>query len=524
MAENDYFDAVVVGAGMAGSIVAGRLAERGVNPKTGDRLRVALIEGGDDWTIRDPGLRPGYGYPIRRQMLTNINYEENGPEGDEPGPDFRWYYAGENFKLVGGCSVHWGANAFLPVEDDFEQYRLASGVDWTYGKFYDSLEEVKEIMHVRPDPEGTWTKGIRMFTAAGRAMGYDMQPIMVARRNCLDSRYCGDGHICRYDSKGTGLPWIYIGMNNGLTVIPNAEVEKVVIEKPSGSAPVATGVVYKDKSGAMHQVRAARVIVACGASGTACLLYKSGYGPREVLGNDLIVENKNVGQHLDGDCSSGISAYFPEDITPATQGGTGYTWTTMKPRPWGELNVQIWAKELARNHYPHTAALSSFSPEFGWKHKEYMRSAVRRIGVIVNRLQLLPWKWKVTRDGRMERVSLDEQKINATLKEAAELTYSWYEKMEVKPIEIDRRVRPATAFRPGHNSGTARAGASRDVSVCSSDFDCHDIDHLMITSGASMPRTTFCHGGCPIAMGGAYAWRRILTNHFSKGSSTKGYA
>ena len=522
---NDYYDVIVLGGGTAGCIIAGRLAERGINPKTGDRLRVALIEGGDDWTIRDPGIRPGYGYPTRRRMVTNINYEEIGPEGDEPGPAYRWAYAGENFKLVGGMSVHWGGNAYIPGEEDFHYYRETSGVDWTLGKFEDPTEEIREMFHIGFDPPGTWSKGIQLFTEAGRALGYDMRPCPIARRNCLDTRYCGDGHICRYDSKGTALPWAYIGLNNGLKVIANAEVEKVLIEKGPGGRPVATGAVYKDKSGAAHQVRAARVIVASGALGTPLILYRSGYGPRELLGDKLIVENKNVGQHLDGDCSSSITAFFPEPVTPANQGGTGYTWTTIKPHPYGELNVQVWAKELARNHYPDGAALRVFAPEFGWKHKEYMRSgAHRRIGVIVNRLQLLPWKWRVSPDGRMERLSLDEAKINATLKEAAELTYAWYEKMAVKPTQIDRRVRPATAFRPGHNTGTARAGSGPENSVCTSDFDCHDIDHLMFASGASLPRTEFCHGMGPISIGAAYAWRRFLANHFSRGSSTKGFA
>ena len=79
MANEDY-DAVVVGGGTAGLIVAGRLAERGINPTTGDRLKIAVIEGGSDWPIRDPGLRPGYAYPIRRRTISNVI------AGDDDGP------------------------------------------------------------------------------------------------------------------------------------------------------------------------------------------------------------------------------------------------------------------------------------------------------------------------------------------------------------------------------------------------------------------------------------------------------
>ena len=394
-------------------------------------------------------------------------------------------------------------------------------------KFEEAIEEVREIYHVSFLPEEVWCPGVRLFTEAGKALGFEMQHSPEARRNCLDSGYCGVGHLCRYDSKGTTLPWAYIGLNHGLKVIANAEVEKIVIEKVPGAAPVATGVVYKDKNGALHEVRAARVIVACGAVGTPLVLYRSGYGPRELLGDKLIVENKNVGLHLDGDTNSNvISALFPEPVL-LERGGSAFTWTTIKPRPWGELTVQMRGGGMAHSglsQYPHPAALSSFAPDFGWEHKEFMRTARLRIASITNRLQVLPWTWRVTVGGEMERLSMDEAKINAAAKEAAELTYAWFEKMSVKPLKVERRFREAKSYSPGHNAGTARAGSTRDNSVCTSDFDCHDIDHLLFTSGAAMPRTTFCHGGGPIAVGAAYAWRRILHNHFSKGSSTKGFA
>jgi hypothetical protein len=91
-------------------------------------------------------------------------------------------------------------------------------------------------------------------------------------------------------------------------IIANGEVEKIVIEQVAGGRPVATGAVYKDKTGKMNEVRAARVICACAANGTPLLLYKSGYGPRELLGDSLLVENANVGQHMTGDCSMHATA------------------------------------------------------------------------------------------------------------------------------------------------------------------------------------------------------------------------
>jgi hypothetical protein len=59
--------------------------------------------------------------------------------------------------------------------------------------------------------------------------------------------------------------------------------------------------------------------------------------------------------------------------------------------------------------------------------------------------------------------------------------------------------------------------------VCSSDFDCHDIDHLLFTSSSTVPKTFFW-SMVPTSVNAAYGWRRMVANHFSRGSSTKGFA
>ncbi len=71
MADKNY-DLIIVGSGMAGFLLAARIAEKGVNPRNGEPLHVALVERGPYL----PGTpRPGYGVPERRRLFTNITSE-----------------------------------------------------------------------------------------------------------------------------------------------------------------------------------------------------------------------------------------------------------------------------------------------------------------------------------------------------------------------------------------------------------------------------------------------------------------
>ena len=63
------YDVAIVGAGFSGPMLAANIAEKGVHPKTGDRLKVALVEAGP-YLKGTP--RPGYGHPVRRQRFTNL--------------------------------------------------------------------------------------------------------------------------------------------------------------------------------------------------------------------------------------------------------------------------------------------------------------------------------------------------------------------------------------------------------------------------------------------------------------------
>ena len=91
MLDAKTYDAIVVGSGVGGSIVSAHLVEKGVNPRNGERLRVAMLEAGPHWRGQP---RPGYGTAIRRQMITNFISDSSS---------YQWPWG--MLKLVGGSAV-----------------------------------------------------------------------------------------------------------------------------------------------------------------------------------------------------------------------------------------------------------------------------------------------------------------------------------------------------------------------------------------------------------------------------------
>ncbi len=176
MAVKEY-DLVIVGAGTAGLIAAARIAEKGVHPQTGDRLRIALVEAGPH--LLKGERRAGYGHPNRRKMIPQIVWEEFAMIDS-----FAWTFGP---KVVGGSSVWWGAHAVFPVAQDYENWRSDMGVDWTQENMKEALEDVIGMYHFEAPPEEALSQGDRAFQSAARSMGYDANGMPTPRKNCI---YC----------------------------------------------------------------------------------------------------------------------------------------------------------------------------------------------------------------------------------------------------------------------------------------------------------------------------------------------
>lgn len=508
MPEYQTYDVIVAGGGTAGCIIASRIAQNGINPQSGDRLRVALIEGGPYLIKGKEKPRPGYGVPSRRRVIINISYLEVRPQP--------WPYDGYQNKMVGGCGLHWGGNAYVPFSEDYEHWREETGVDWTEEKFKPAVDEIIESHSIHPAVLENMTLGNNLFKDAAQALGYAPARVPMARENCINCGYCGSGHLCKYDAKGTSLYYTYLAEQNGVEIIADAEVEQIIIEK-QGVKAIAKGVFYT-QSGERKEARAPKVIVTCGISGTPVLLMRSGYGRRALLGNQLVVENNNVGAHLDGDINHNVEALFDQDIKGERGGVERYQFTIRNSQgKLGDHNLQFFDTNMSAvdESYPHLLALHRFAPHFGGEHKNFMRTVGKRLGAIAVRLRSPIWeKGAVNAMGRFEYDG-ENPKILKSLKEGTELAVELYNQMSVRPIRLESR--PPMRYRISHQTSSCRAGENPRNSVVNSDFQCHDIENLFISSAAVIPRAPLSHSHIPTCVVAAYTWRRIVENHFSRG-------
>lgn len=133
------YDVVVVGAGVAGAIVAKELSETG--------KRVLILEAGIGEGLTSNGFR-GFVQNFYRAVAKNSNspYPPN-PNALSPTDGSNGYFqedgpfpiSGSYTRLAGGTTMHWEAKAVRMLPEDFElKTRYGVGLDWPIG--YNDLE------------------------------------------------------------------------------------------------------------------------------------------------------------------------------------------------------------------------------------------------------------------------------------------------------------------------------------------------------------------------------------------------
>ncbi len=503
MPEN--YDVVIVGAGPGGSVLAARLAERGVNPRNGEKLRIALMDMGP-YSKGEP--RPGYGIPLRRQAYVNIpDRDDILAMGSTP-----W----GTCSGIGGQQLHWGGLTIIPSEEDHEDWVRETGVDWTYDKLTDARKEAIEMYGISEDPDEVAAPGSLKFRDVATKMGYQVLKGKRPAVNCIGCGYCTT-RGCKYDSKSDPLVrYIPIAEKHGVEIMPLTMVEKVIIEK-KGAAAVAKGVVYT-RNGKTEQANADYVIVS-GGPGTPRLLFKSGYGPRDKVPN-LIVENPNLGKINSIHPLKNVYAVFDEPVRNPDFGsafGRYYFWGRGAQGYTNLLIGDLFSFSVGSTASLTGMALNAVAPDFGRAHKEFMKKPLH-FGCLRSGVERV-------RDASGKLITDPQHpEVVKRMREAREIANEVLLKMGAKRTDLksgtgaEPMAGGDSASPPDVGSGISRAGSDRSNSVINSDFECHDVENLFICDGGVFPSMpgVFGQGGSTIVMLACHAWRRIVAKHFSR--------
>ena len=525
MLQEKHYDVVIVGAGFAGAIVAAKLAKEGVNPVNGERLRIALIEGGPYYKGK-PNW--GYGTASRRQMFTHIPQDMRQPNHGSR------TVGGRQFKGVGGGSVFWGGKGHPPDDKDYERWGRETGVDWTQERMKSAVDELQRIWHSHTLPDSMLSEYHFQFRDAAEAMGYSTQKMLIHKRNCI---MCGSHYEsqpqCRYDAKmSTLLSHIPAAEDNGVEILPNTVVERVIIEKKNLQW-TATGVWYREQNQPAQKVEAKRVMLAA-AMDNPLILYASGYGPKDFLGEKLLVENSNVGANIGGHPRSvrgPVTARFEDLVVHEPgDGNFGFWFVDDKDSRGSErLFICSGADTHGSSFWgAQSYALSQWAPEFGRQHKQWMKDNWKGwrhiigepfyMGPLVAYSMWSGPRPRVLPDGTLP---FNHKHITFTkrAKECTDLMWSLFEQMGAKEIRRVPEHHRITVQPFTHEVGACRGGVDRRNSVVNSDFECHDITNLFVVDSSTVPvETSLWSGGTVAAVMGTYAAQRIIGNHFSRNS------
>lgn len=519
MAKNKY-NAIIVGAGAGGGVVAKQLATAG--------MKVLLLERGP-W--------PSYDKHINDEILSQRT-EALGPAF---GPDgvknprvkihtdgrrevlnkkvLGWDY-NHNASCVGSGTVSYGAMAWRFMQEDFAMkttYGHVEGstledwpvsyedmepfyeqAEWEVGVSGDDYQNPYAPPRKKPHPMPPFPLNIegKMLRDAAKRLNLSPFPIPMLRNSvayndrpaCIENRMCC-GFACPIDAKnGTQNTVIPVAMATGnCDVRANCKVAELIVD---GSK--IKGVKFFDEEDKGKIVYADVVVLAAAAIETARLMLNS---KSPLFPNGVGNNHDWVGRNLQGHAYTGAFGVFDHDILDYTGPGATVAVSNYNHNNEGIIGGGILANEFNRLPYLFTQIRPPKAKRWGQAHKNFQRTNFFRTSQVVGPIQEMPnFDARVSVDPAVKdhwgvpvavlsghRHPRDYEHCKFLSARAEEIL------QEAGAVETFQHVGGKGLSGGQHQAGTCRMGNDKQTSVADKYCRVHDTDNLFLADGSSFP-------------------------------------
>lgn len=509
---NKHVNAIVVGAGAGGGVVAKELAVNGLSVILFERGRWQTYQEHDNDELisqRTTVLGNAFGpdNERHRRLLVDANGNEHIVLPNE------WGY-NNNAACVGGGTLSYGAMAWRFMPQDFKMRSTYGAVegstldDWPIS--YHDLEPYYEKAEweigvagddsqnpfapprhkPHPMPPFPYNKEATLMQDAAKRLGWHPFPIPMLRNSiryrgrpaCIRMRTCV-GFACPVNAKN--------GTHN--TVIPEAlktnncilrtecTVSRVLVDEKGHAA----GVEYFDEHNHRHTQTADIVVLAASATETPRLLLNS---KSRLFPNGAGNNNDWVGRNLQGHAYTGAFGLFEEEVYDDIGPGACVAICDFNHGNPGLKGGGLLANEFIRLPYLFTGIRPPDAKRWGVEHKEFQKKYFKRHAQAVGPIQEMPvfearvqvddkvkdfWGMPVARlSGHRHPYDLEltdflSRKAETWMKECGALK-TW-------------RHQPGLGLSGGqHQAGTCRMGDDPQTSVTNKHGQVWEIDNLFV--------------------------------------------
>lgn len=443
------YDFIVVGGGTAGCVVAARLAQNA-------RRRVLLVEAGPS----DEGNAKILTLSRWQELLeTELDYDYR----IEPQPRGNGNIRHSRGKMLGGCSSHNSAIAFVPPDFDFDRWAAEGATGWAARDVARFFERMKTRVNLeKSDSEN---ECVTAFLEACAAAGYPE----------TDFARPFDGGAGWFQLNKTGgarcsssVAYLHPthALGDNLEVLTNARVSRIVFDRER-----AVGIeTDAGRANAAHEV-----VVCAGAFDSPTLLMRSGVGPADhlrALGLEVVADRPGVGAHLldhpEGVMIWGASREVP--LRSAQRYEAGLFVKVDDDAPWPDLmfhfGTEAFDMQTRPAGYPTAEQAFSLTPNVTRARSE---GTVRLRDADASSAPRIDFAYFTDRDGYDDRIMTASIAIARDVVSRRPLA-DWVDR-ELAPgaavadrDALSRYVR-STANTVYHPAGTCRMGADADAVV-----------------------------------------------------------